>query len=234
MLLLLLRDNPDIVSVLYTLFYLLASLLVALTFHEASHALVATWLGDDTPKRAGRLSLNPFAHLEPFGLVMILLAGIGWGKPVPINGDKLRVGPKAGMALVALAGPISNLLLAFVLALPLRFHLVTFTPQRLSLAGLIVYFSAGTLFQMLVTLNLLLALFNLIPISPLDGSRLWQIILPNRLYYLWVRYEIFGVFVVVGLVLADAWLRTGILNNLLGPPLHMLWGPFVGWGAPPL
>ncbi len=217
----------------FDLIYILIALLVALSFHEASHALVAYWLGDDTPKRMGRLSLNPLAHLDPIGSLMILFIGIGWGKPVQINGDKLRPGPKIGMALVAIAGPITNLLLALVLALPLRFHLLTFTAQRVFVfAGQAFYFSPGLLFQIMVSLSLALALFNLIPIAPLDGSRLWQIILPTRWYYVFVRYEILGVFVVIGLVLADLYLRTGILSRVICPPVEFLWQPLVGFGHP--
>jgi Zn-dependent protease len=217
----------------FDLIYILIALLVALSFHEASHALVALWLGDDTPKKMGRLSLNPFAHLEPIGLLMILLVGIGWGRPVQINADRLRPGPKIGMALVAIAGPITNILLAVLLALPLRFHMLTFISQKiLVIGGQNVYFSPGFLFQMMVTLSIGLAIFNLIPISPLDGSRLWQIALPTRWYYFYARYEILGMFVVIGLVLADLYLRIGILNQVICPPLQFLWNPIVGFGHP--
>lgn len=217
----------------FEIIYVLIALLVALSFHEASHALVADWLGDDTPKRMGRLSLNPFAHLDPLGSLMILLVGIGWGKPVPIDAAKLRPGPKIGMALVAIAGPITNILLAIVLALPLRFHLASFTPQKiLVIAGQSVFFSPGLLFQIMVSLSLALALFNLIPISPLDGSRLWQIALPSRWYYVYARYEILGMFVVIGLVLADLYLHVGILELVICPPINFLWQPFVGFGHP--
>lgn len=213
--------------------YVLISMLVALSFHEASHALVALWLGDDTAKKMGRLSLNPFAHLDPIGTLMILVIGIGYGKPVRIDAEKLRPGPKIGMALVAIAGPITNLLLALILALPLRFHLVSLLSQKvLVLAGQPIYFSIGHLFQWMVTLSLGLAIFNLIPISPLDGSRLWQIILPRRWYYVFARYEIIGVFVVIGLVLADLYLRFGILDRVICPPLNFLWLPVVGFGHP--
>jgi Zn-dependent protease len=217
----------------FELIYIVIALLVALSFHEASHALVAYWLGDDTPKKMGRLSLNPFAHLEPIGLLMILVVGIGWGRPVQINADKLRPGPKIGMALVAIAGPITNILLAIVLALPLRFHLVSLLSQKIFvIAGQAVYFSTGFLIQMMVTLSLGLAIFNLIPISPLDGSRLWQIALPTRWYYVYARYEILGMFVVIALVLADLYLRIGILNQVICPPLEFLWQPVVGFGHP--
>lgn len=217
----------------FDLIYVLIALLVALSFHEASHALVAYWLGDDTPKKMGRLSLNPFAHLHPLGTLMILIVGIGFGKPVQIDAEKLRPGPKIGMALVAIAGPITNILLALVLALPLRFHLLTFTPQKIFvISGQSVYFSPGFLVQMMVSLSLALALFNLIPISPLDGSRLWQILLPTRWYYVFARYEIIGMFVVIGLVLANLYLRIGILNQVICPPVEFLWQPIVGFGHP--
>ncbi len=213
--------------------YLLPSLLIGLSFHEASHALVAYALGDDTPKRMGRLSLNPFAHLEPWGVLMILAVGIGWGKPVGISAEKLRPGPKLGMALVAIAGPITNILLALVLALPLRFHLFSLIPQKVfALGSFSLYFSGGCFFITLVSLSLGLALFNLIPISPLDGSRLWQIILPDRWYMTYVRYEIIGLFVVIGLVLADLYLGTGVLARYLIPAINLLWKPIVGWGTP--
>jgi Zn-dependent protease len=217
----------------FSLVYILTALLVGLTFHEASHALVANLLGDDTPKRMGRLSLNPFAHLDPLGSLMILLVGVGWGKPVQIDARKLKPGPKIGMALVAIAGPITNFLLAFLLALPLRWHLLTFNTQRIfTLGGQTLALSPGCEFQTLVSLSLGLALFNLIPLSPLDGSRLWQIILPTRWYYVFARYEILGAFVVIGLVLADLYLHTGILNRLLLPALQLVWRPLVGFGQP--
>ncbi len=216
-----------------TLLYAIIAFLVALSFHEASHALVADRLGDDTAKKAGRLSLNPLAHLDLWGTLMILLLGVGWGKPVMIDGTRLRYGPKIGMALVAIAGPITNFLLAAILAIPLRLHLLPVTPIRvLTIGTWSLYLSIGCLWIMLVSLNLSLALFNLIPISPLDGSRLWQIILPDRVYFQYVRFEIIGILFVVALVLSDIWFHTGILERFLLPALNWLWYPLVGWGTP--
>ena len=213
--------------------YLFAAFLTGLTFHEASHAFVANLLGDDTAKKMGRLSLNPFAHLSPLGTLLILIFPVGFGKPVQIDAEKLRPGPKIGMALVAIAGPITNFLLAFLLALPLRFHFVSFVPQKVfTLAGQNIFFSAGLLFETMVSLSLALGLFNLIPISPLDGSRIWQIILPSRWYWMVARYEILGVFVVIGLVLTDFYLHLGILNRIICPPIQFLWQPIVGFGQP--
>ncbi|MCL4488587.1 MAG: site-2 protease family protein [Chloroflexi bacterium] len=222
----------------FEIVYLIIALLVALTIHEASHALVAYLLGDPTPKNMGRLSLNPFAHLDPLGALMILVIGLGWGKPVQINAEKLKPGPKVGMALVAMAGPVSNVLLAAVVGLPLRFHLVSLLPQRIAQFDFlpsgyhVLYFSFGLLLVFTVYLSLALAVFNLIPISPLDGSRLWQIILPNSWYYRFARFEILGLGLVIALVLSDRYLNTNILTSVLIPPVGFLWRLLIGMTPP--
>jgi Zn-dependent protease len=213
--------------------YVLTAIVVSLTVHEASHALVASWLGDDTPKKAGRVSLNPLAHLDPLGSLMMLFVGVGWGKPVQVDATKLRPNPKVGMALVAIAGPLSNLVLAMLGALVLRTHLLTFNPQKVfTIAGQNVYLSPGLFLETFVILNLGLMLFNLIPLAPLDGSRLWQIFLPDKIYWQYARYEIFAAFLVIGLVLADLYLNIGILSRLLTPSLCGLWRLLVGFGTP--
>jgi Zn-dependent protease len=213
----------------FELVYILIALLTVLTIHEASHALVATLLGDLTPKSMGRLSLNPFAHLEPMGALMILVVGLGWGKPVMIDYRKLKPEPKIGMALVALAGPVSNLLVATIAGIPLRLHLVSLLPEKiLDLAFLpygyhAIYFSLGRLLLWIVWLSLALAVFNLIPISPLDGSRLWQIVLPTRAYERFARVEVLGLGLVLTLILMDRFLGTNILSSILAPPISALW-----------
>ncbi len=222
----------------FDLIYLLIALLVGLTVHEASHALVATWLGDPTPKKMGRLSLNPFAHLDPFGSLMILIVGLGWGKPVQIDAEKLKPGPRVGMALVAIAGPISNLLLASVLSVPLRLHWVSLLADiRIPLDFLplgypAVYVGIGPLLMWVIWLSLTLAFFNLIPLSPLDGSRLWQIILPTRWYYQVARFELIGLAVVIALVLSDRFFGTNILVRILFPPIGWLWRVLLGIAPP--
>ena len=219
----------------FSLIYVLIALLVALTIHEASHALVAYWLGDSTPKKMGRLSLNPFAHLEPLGALMILLIGFGWGKPVQIDAEKLKPGPKVGMALVAAAGPISNLLLAALLVLPLRLKWFPLVADiRIPLGGLpfgvsALYVGVGPLLQTIVTLSLALAIFNLIPLNPLDGSRLWEIILPTRLYFQIARFELIGLVLVLGLIVSDRFLGTNILAGILGPPVDFLFRKLMGF-----
>ncbi|MBI5305945.1 MAG: site-2 protease family protein [Chloroflexi bacterium] len=218
--------------------YLIVALLTALTIHEASHAIIANWLGDPTAKNAGRISLNPFAHLEPIGVAMILTVGLGWGKPVIINADKLKPGPKIGMALVAAAGPVSNLLLAFVLAMPLRFHLLSLYPEKilelpfLPVGYQSIFYSVGRQVMYIAWLSLALAVFNLIPINPLDGSRLWQIILPTSWYMQIARIELIGLALVIGLVLSDRFLETNILARVLFPPVEALWRFFVGMTPP--
>ncbi len=222
----------------FQIVYLLVALLVGLTIHEASHALVATWLGDPTPKKAGRLSLNPLAHLDPYGALMILLIGLGWGKPVQIDAEKLKPGPKIGMALVAIAGPISNLILAAVFAFPLRLHLVSLLPQKIfgfdfgEFGYQALYFSFGQLLLFIVWLSLALAIFNLIPLTPLDGSRLWQIILPTKWYYQFARFEYVGLLLVIGLILSDRFFGTNILARILIPPIGFLWQLLVGMSPP--
>ncbi len=222
----------------FELVYLLVALLVALSVHEASHALVAYWLGDPTPKKMGRLSLNPFAHLDPLGAVMILLIGLGWGKPVRIDAENLKPNPKVGMALVAAAGPISNLLLAAVVGLPLRFHWVSLVSNiRIPLDFLplgvhALYVGIGPLLLWIVWLSLALAVFNLIPLNPLDGSRLWEIILPTRWYYQIARFEMAGLGVVLALIVSDRFLGTNILGRILIPPVAFLWHWLIGMAPP--
>lgn len=216
--------------------YILLALLIALTIHEASHALAAHLLGDPTPKEMGRLSLNPLAHLDPFGALMILLVGLGWGKPVMIKAEKLKPGPQIGMALVGIAGPLSNLALAIIASIPLRLHLISLLPERFIqvefLPAELQFFSLGRVILYLVFISLGLAIFNLIPINPLDGSRLWQIFLPASWYQRIARVEIFGLVLVVALILSDRFFETNILMSILGPPIRFLWWLLVGMAPP--
>ena len=155
------------------------AIVLGITVHEFMHAYAASRLGDDTARLMGRLSLNPMAHLDPFGTLLIILAGFGYGKPVPFNESRLR--SAMGVSAVALAGPFANLVLAVVCALPLRFSDVT-------LFG-------GTYERILtsvVVLNCVLAVFNLIPVPPLDGSNVVYGLLPPQQRHTWRSYQQYG------------------------------------------
>ena len=201
------------------LVYLLIGFLLGFTIHESSHALMAYALGDSTAKDKGRLSLNPFVHLHPVGTLSILLLGLGWGEPVPVDATKLRPGPKVGMALVGLAGPLANLLTAAFLAIPLRLHLIPFMPRKLG--GFIV--SYGVLLSLVVWLNIGMALFNLIPLMPLDGSRLLSVLLPSRWFNILSRYELYGLILIILLLVLERFTQMGILTGLLYGPINSVW-----------
>ncbi len=190
--------------------------LIAITVHESCHALSAYWLGDDTAKRMGRISLNPLHHLDPVGFVMMVVAHFGWAKPVPINPYRMTKikSPKAGMAITAAAGPLSNVLLALIfslLASLASIHYVEDLTARAA-AGALVSQKTGLFylyefFYVCMVLNAGLAVFNLIPISPLDGSKILAIVLPQNAYNQLMRYERYG-FLILAVVLF-----TGILDG---------------------
>ena len=215
----------DLESLLQTAMFVLAAL-IAIPMHESAHGLVALWLGDDTAKRARRISLNPLRHIDPVGLVMIAVVHVGWARGVPVNMYRFK-NPKAGMALTALAGPASNLLLALLSGFVscLLFYGAPRTTQmmwmgRLSASGLHYY--SILFFYVLMTLNAGLAVFNLIPISPLDGSKILAVVLPQRYYTLLMRYERYGFVLLIALSLSGA--LTGILSTLRGGVLDLILG----------
>ena len=152
-------------------------LLIAFPIHECAHALVAKWLGDDTAEKQGRITLNPLKHLDLFGTVLMLFAGFGWAKPVPINPNNFKK-RKLGMALSSLAGPVSNLILAYIAMILSKILLYTETSEELSIICINAMF-----------INIGLAVFNLIPVPPLDGSRILLLILPEKLYFKVMKYE---------------------------------------------
>lgn len=166
-----------VISILSSCFVVFCCLPV----HELAHGYVAYKLGDDTAKKQGRLTFNPFAHLNPIGTIMIFLFGIGYARPVPVNPNRFK-NPKGGMALVAIAGPLSNLLMAFMfnfvyIALAANFNMTGFM-------GAVMYF-----FYFAAWVNITLAVFNLFPIPPLDGSKVLAALLPNRIYNKYMMYE---------------------------------------------
>ncbi|MCL5428207.1 MAG: site-2 protease family protein [Chloroflexi bacterium] len=169
-------------------------LVIAFTVHEFAHALVADSFGDDTPRSQGRLTLNPLVHLDPLGSLMLILVGFGWAKPVQINPYALQRRSAAAPMLVALAGPASNLLLAVLAAIPLRFGSIPVTAS----SGYIP--SIFDLFNVFILINLLLMLFNLIPIFPLDGEKVLHYFLPPSGQSLMDKLRPYGSMILLALV----------------------------------
>ena len=192
---------------------ILASLL-CITFHEMCHGLTAYWLGDDTAKRMGRLTLNPLKHVDLSGLLMMAIFRFGWAKPVPVDMRKFK-NPKAGMALTALAGPVSNVLLAYVAILLYGVCWVWYAKTGSTAAYVVMLF-----FYYVQIISAGLAVFNVFPIPPLDGSKVLFAFLPNEAYYKLMRYEKYGMLLLAVLLFTDVidvplmFMRDGLLTVL--------------------
>lgn len=193
-----------------------AAAVLCITVHETCHGLAALALGDPTAKRMGRLSLNPMKHLDPFGLLMLMVAKVGWAKPVPVDARYFR-DPRVGMAIVSLAGPMSNVVLsAFAAAFYsvsmfyAVFYELVWLEYVASFFYVVFYISAG------------LAVFNLLPVPPLDGSKIAFSFLPKQLYWKLMRYERYGMFLLMAL----------LLTGLLDVPLNFLREGLIGLLVP--
>lgn len=209
---------------LHNLSYMLVPLMVAIVFHEYAHGWVANFFGDQTAKKLGRLTVNPLPHIDPFGsiivpLMLFLAPGgfiFGWAKPVPINPAQLH-NPRRDMAFVAVAGPLMNVFLAIISALLLSLFLyldptlqANWPPQpgvepRQDLLGrILVPLTAMALFSLVI--NTLLFAFNLLPIPPLDGSRVLRSLLPGKSAHILNRLEPYGMFIILGLFVIDPYM----------------------------
>ncbi|HKV43247.1 MAG TPA: site-2 protease family protein [bacterium] len=189
---------------------LLPAVLIAVTFHEYAHALVADRLGDPTARQLGRLSLNPLVHLDVLGTLFFVLFGFGWARPVPVN-PRNFADPRQGMLQVALAGPLANVTVAFAVGLLIR------TPGIVD--GLWLAFAS-----MLVRINIVLAIFNLIPIPPLDGSRILASLLPLDRAQAYARIQPYGT------VLLLLLLYTGVVGQVISPAIRWLYAISTGGG----
>lgn len=167
-------------------------MLITIPFHEAAHALVSWLLGDPTAKNAGRLSLNPVRHFDLMGAVCMVIAGVGWAKPVQIRANRFR-NPKVGMAVSAAAGPVSNLLLAFVSMMIYKLLALASLTGTFSVPQLLLDF-----FYYMISMNITLAVFNLIPVPPFDGSRIALLFLPQKYYFRVMQYE---QYIMIGVLL---------------------------------
>jgi len=211
----------QVLNQLQSMALFLVALVVSISFHEFCHAWSASELGDSTARNMGRLTLNPIAHFDPLGALMILFMafsgwGIGWGKPVPVNPFNLRPNPRLGMGLTSVAGPFSNLVLATLFAIPLRL-------------GLSLPVLLQALLWTMVYTNVGLAIFNLIPLPPLDGFGVLQGLLATfrtRWAYDWGdkldRLAPYGPVLLLGLLSLGWFFGLNLLGRIIGPPMEAI------------
>lgn len=194
--------SGGIQSAIYLLVIRLIVALIALPIHECAHGYAAYRMGDHTAERQGRLTLNPLAHFDPIGTIAIILFGFGWAKPVPINPINFE-NPKKGMMLSSLAGPMSNIGLAFISMVLYKFSII---PSYMGMEGAFLS-TVQTFLLYMISINITLGVFNLIPIPPLDGSRIATYFLPQRIYFKIMQYE---NIIFIGLMIA---LWFGVLDG---------------------
>ena len=204
------------------IFTRIITLVIAFSVHEFSHAFVADRLGDNTPRSQGRLTLNPAAHLDLMGSIMLLLAGFGWAKPVQINPYALQRRSPAGVMWVSLAGPASNLLLAALAAIPLRFNWVPFS------FGTDIIPSLYYFLMEFLSINLLLMLFNLIPLAPLDGEKIASFFFPPPLDRVMDAIRPYGSMILLALVFVGPMLGVNVIDWIMGTPLTNLYRLLLG------
>lgn len=211
------------------------ALVLGIAMHEFSHAFSAYLLGDDTAKLRGRVSLNPLRHLDPTGTVFLMIGGFGWGKPTPVNPYNMRVAPDTGRALTAAAGPLMNLLIASIAAAPIRTGLVDWrtpflVPRSVSDWGFSEY--AGLFLSAIIIFNIVLAVFNLLPIAPLDGFSVAVGILPRDLSQSLARLEQYGPGILL-LLLVMPFLtggRISLLYDIMSPFINFFTNLIAGGG----
>ena len=209
----LLQTNP-IIALAF-----IVGLVAGITIHEASHALVAYRLGDPTAKLAGRLTLNPASHLDLIGTLALLIVGIGWGKPTPFDPFNLR-NIKRDSALISVAGAASNFILAIILSIP---YLLFYFTGNLSLTINSIY----QVISIIIWLNLILGVFNLIPVHPLDGFKVLAGLLPRDWYYDFIQTERYGIFILLFLLI------TGAIGKILFPIISSIFSILIpGFAAP--
>ncbi len=203
---------------LATIIFNIIILLIAFPVHEFAHAYVANSFGDDTPRLNGRLTLNPLKHLDVMGSLMLVVAGFGWAKPVPVSPYALQRHSRSALMWVSLAGPLSNLSMAILAAIPFRLGLVSLQPVE---AGMTVPILDQFLFYF-IYINLLLAIFNLIPIAPLDGEKVLMYFAPPSLARAMENIRPIQPFILLAIVFLGS--RTGLLYAPVNWLLKLLIG----------
>lgn len=210
-------NQLDISSLLMELTVLAPGFLLAITVHEYAHGYIAYRLGDPTAKLAGRLTLNPISHLDLFGTVALILARIGWAKPVPVDPRNLR-NPKQDMLWISLGGPAANMAAAIVLAAAVHMLVAMFSGRPIGQLGVFILRPLFPILIAAIQMNVMLALFNLIPVPPLDGFGVLQGLLPIRQAYALEQLQQYGVFILLLL------LMTGAVGYIIYPPMRFIQG----------
>ena len=190
--------------------YIIPAALIAIMFHELAHGLVSYWLGDPTPKRQGRLSLNPIKHLDPIGLLCLIFFHVGWAKPVVVN-PKYYNKKRLGMALVSLAGPLANFLVS-ILSFVIMFFILKYMDLSSNIMGMFLNFLTYS-----AIINIGLGVFNLIPIPPLDGSKILGSFLKGEVYEQYMKYQQYG-FIILSVLLVLSSLAgggTSFISNIV-------------------
>lgn len=195
----------------------LITLVVAITVHEFAHAKVADLLGDTTPRMSGRVTLNPLSHLDPIGSLMIVFAGFGWGRPVPVNPYALNKRSPAALMWVSLAGPLSNFGLAVLAAIPLRLDLASNIAPQPFLPSSFQFLSS------FIFINLFLMLFNLVPLAPLDGDKIAEYFFPPFLGRILATIRPYGPMVLILLLFVMPMLGFNFIGEVVYPPLNRLY-----------
>lgn len=199
------------------------TLVIAFTVHEFSHAWTANSFGDQTPKDHGRLTLNPLVHLDPFGSLLLLVAGFGWAKPVPVNPYVLNQRSPSAFMWVSLAGPLSNLFMAILAAIPIRLGLIQYQISTSKFLPTAYEFAIE-----FIIINLALMLFNLIPLAPLDGEKVLDFLLPQNLRQGWNKIKQYGPIILLALVFVLPMIGIDLISMFLTPALSGLLRVLIG------
>jgi Zn-dependent protease len=206
-----------------TLITRLITLVIAFSVHEFSHAWTANAFGDSTPKNAGRLTLNPLKHLDPMGTLVLIFAGFGWAKPVPVNPYALERRSSSALMWVSLAGPLSNFVLAILASIPLRLNWVPYSSSSALLPSPYMFLVE------FISINLLLMVFNLIPLAPLDGDKIVEYFLPESWNRAFNRIRPYSAFILLAVVFVLPMLGFDLLGWIIRPVMQNLFNLLMGY-----